>query len=135
MSSILLCFLSIFFVYCDIVMSKEGDLMTAGEKIRYIRESKNITQAELAEILGMKSKSAVSRTESSGDKLTTKTIMRYAKALGVSPVDIISEDKPTPPAKIEVELARSNTNDLKRLRAYIDYLLTLERQDTNENNS
>lgn len=109
--------------------------MTAGEKIRYIRESKNITQAELAEILGMKSKSAVSRTESSGDKLTTKTIMKYAKALGVSPVDIISEDKPTPPAKIEVELARSNTNDLKRLRAYIDYLLTLERQDTNENNS
>ena len=103
--------------------------MTAGEKIRYIRESKNMTQGELAEVLGLKSKSAVSRTEASGDKLTTKTILKYAEALGVSPVDIISEEKEVSPAEIERELKKANNATLRRISAYIDYLLAIRHSD------
>ena len=118
-------FFSTFVIYS---LSKEGDYMTAGEKIRYIRESKNMTQGELAELMGLKSKSAVSRTEASGDKITTKTVMKYAEALGVTPLDIISEEKEVSPAEIEKELKRADSSTLRRIKAYIDYLLSIEQQ-------
>jgi len=59
--------------------------MTVGERIREVREQSNMSQIELAEKMGYKDKSSISKIESSGNKVTLKTIEKAAKALNVSP--------------------------------------------------
>ncbi|MBQ0112417.1 MAG: helix-turn-helix transcriptional regulator [Bacteroidales bacterium] len=58
--------------------------MTVGERIKYIRELKGYTQTELAKKMHYASKSAVSRTENSGDKVGSNRIKEFAIALDVS---------------------------------------------------
>ena len=63
--------------------------MTVGERIRQIRESKGISQEELAKILGLKDKSSVCKIEKAGDDISTKSIKKYATALGVSVAELM----------------------------------------------
>ena len=55
-----------------------------GERIKAARLQLGISQKELAERLGLKSKSTICKIEKGEDNLTTETIAKYAKALGVS---------------------------------------------------
>lgn len=58
--------------------------MTVADRIRLKREELNISQEELAKMIGNKDKSTISKIEKSGDKITMKNIKRIADALGVS---------------------------------------------------
>lgn len=55
-----------------------------GERIKAARKELGISQTELAQRLGLKSKSTICKIERGEDNLTTETIAKYAKALGVS---------------------------------------------------
>ena len=57
--------------------------MTVADRIKRLREKRELTQLELAQRMGYKTKSAVSQLEASGDKITLKTVTRAANALGV----------------------------------------------------
>lgn len=60
-----------------------------GERIRNLRELKNIDQMSLAEMLGYKSQSTISKWESGTNLPTGKKLMELAKILGVSTNEIL----------------------------------------------
>ena len=55
--------------------------MTVGERIKQIRDEKGMSQEDLAKKLGLKDKSSVCKIERAGDKISTISIKKYAKAL------------------------------------------------------
>ena len=59
-------------------------MSTLGQRIRRRREELNLTQQELAERLGYRSKVSVSNAENDRDDMTTTRISKYAEALEVS---------------------------------------------------
>lgn len=59
--------------------------MTVGERIKYAREIRGISQEELAKKLGLKDKSSVCKIEKAGDNVSTKSVKKYADALGTTP--------------------------------------------------
>lgn len=59
--------------------------MTTGERIKKRREELGLTQAELAERLGYKSRAAICTVEKDKEDLTTTRIRKFAMVLGVSP--------------------------------------------------
>lgn len=63
--------------------------MTVGERIKQKRIELGISQDELAQKMGYASKSAVSRTENSGDNIGRKRVIAYAEALGCEPSDLM----------------------------------------------
>lgn len=58
--------------------------MTVGERIKQRREELGMSQTELADLIGLKGKSSISKVEKSGDDVTLKNVDRYAQALKVS---------------------------------------------------
>jgi transcriptional regulator with XRE-family HTH domain len=56
--------------------------MQVGHKIKKIRDERNISQAEMAELLGM-SQSAYSRMERDETQVVMDELVRYAKTLNV----------------------------------------------------
>lgn len=63
-----------------------------GKKIRDRRESLNMTQEQLAEKLGYKSRSSINKIESSGRNLPQSKIVAIAKALRTSPSYLMGWD-------------------------------------------
>lgn len=59
--------------------------MTIGEKIRKARIKKGYTQAELAELLGYKSRSSINKIEVEGRDIPRSSIVKFAEVLGVTP--------------------------------------------------
>lgn len=59
--------------------------MTVGERIRNLRESKYITQSQLAKLVGLSDKSSISKIEKAGNDITLKNIERIADALNTTP--------------------------------------------------
>lgn len=57
---------------------------TLGTRIKRRREELGLTQTELAERLGLKSKVSVSNAENDRDDMTTTRIQKYAEALNTS---------------------------------------------------
>lgn len=58
--------------------------MTVGERIKSARESKGLSQEELAKRMGYAGKSSVCKAETWGDNITTTKVVKFANALGVS---------------------------------------------------
>lgn len=58
---------------------------TVADRIRMRREELHMTQADLAEKMGLLDKSSVSKIEKSGNDITLKNIERIAKILKVTP--------------------------------------------------
>ena len=75
--------------------------MTIYERIKYLRESFNMSQQELAEKVGYKDKSAISKVERGDRDINQSMIMKYAAVFGVSPSYILygnefeNENSPT----------------------------------------
>lgn len=63
--------------------------MTIGERIKIRREELNMTQEELAQILGYKSRSSINKIELGGNELTQKKIKAIATALKTTPAYIM----------------------------------------------
>ncbi|MCD7722518.1 MAG: transcriptional repressor LexA [Clostridiales bacterium] len=58
--------------------------MTVYEKIRYLREQQGMSQQELADKIGYKSRSTINKIELGQRDLTQSKVAAFAKALGVS---------------------------------------------------
>lgn len=63
--------------------------MTIGERIKIRREELNMTQEELAQILGYKSRSSINKIELGGNELTQRKIKAIATALKTTPAYIM----------------------------------------------
>lgn len=63
--------------------------MTVGDRIKQKRIELGLSQDELATKMGYSSKSAVSRTENSGDDVGRKRVVAFAKALGCEPSELM----------------------------------------------
>lgn len=59
--------------------------MTVGERIKKARQEKGITQTELAERLGYKSRSSINKIEVEGRDIPRSMVVKFAQALGVTP--------------------------------------------------
>lgn len=59
--------------------------MTVGERIKRARQEKGITQTELAERLGYKSRSSINKIEVEGRDIPRSMVVKFAQALGVTP--------------------------------------------------
>lgn len=71
--------------------------MTVGEKIREARLKKGYSQAELAELLGYKSRSSINKIEVEGRDIPRSSIVRFAEVLDVTPAYLMGwEDEPNP---------------------------------------
>ena len=67
------------------------------ERIKYLREKQNMSQNELAEKVGYKHKSAISKVELGMRDITKTMIIKYAQALGTTPSYLMGwteEEKP-----------------------------------------
>ncbi len=81
-----------------------------GEKIKEIRKSRKITQAELAELINVDSK-YISRIETSNASPSLEVVHNIAKALNVQEKDLFD----TSCMKTKEELDREIIDGLKRL--------------------
>ena len=59
--------------------------MVVGEKIRTRREELGMTQDELAERMGYKSRSTIAKIEKGVNDVTQTTLVKFAKALNTTP--------------------------------------------------
>ena len=78
--------------------------MTIYERIKELRLAKNMTQDELAEAVGYKSKTAISKIERGERDISQSMIVKYAEALDTTPTYLLCGD---------TESAKDN--DLKEL--------------------
>lgn len=69
--------------------------MTVADRIRYMRDERQLTQLELAQRMGYKTKSAVCKIEASGNDITLKIVSKAAAALGVSEAYLMGWNEPT----------------------------------------
>jgi transcriptional regulator with XRE-family HTH domain len=72
----------------EIVISKQE----IGERVRAIRQAREMTQAQLAEILGTRHTN-VSGIERGTRGLTIQQLVKLARALDVSPAEILDADR------------------------------------------
>ena len=78
-----------------IFTQKGRDEMTTGEKIKQLRKALGLTQEELGNMIGVQ-KAAINKYESGVVvNLKKSTISSLAKALHVSPVELLSPDSLT----------------------------------------
>lgn len=64
--------------------------MTIGEKIKQAREKKGLSQTELAEKLGYKSRSSVNKIETGGRDIPRSQIVKIAKILDIPPSSLVN---------------------------------------------
>lgn len=67
--------------------------MTIYQRIKYLRESSNMTQQELAEKVGFKTASAVNKIELGLRDINQTKIRAFANALGVTPGELMGDSK------------------------------------------
>lgn len=70
--------------------------MTVGEKIKEARINKGMTQQELADKLGYKSRSSINKIEVGGRDIPRSQIVEISKILGVTPAYLMGWDDPEP---------------------------------------
>lgn len=61
------------------------------ENIKLLRKAKNISQATLAEMTGYNDRSSIAKIEKGGVDIPRSKIILFAKALGVTPGELIGE--------------------------------------------
>lgn len=71
------------------IIPKGADNMTIGEKIRQARIAKGLTQEELAEKLGYKSRSSINKIETGGRDVPRSQLKKIAEILDVSPISLL----------------------------------------------
>lgn len=84
--------------------------MTVGDRIRTAREKLGVSQEDLAKRLNLKDKSSVCKIEKAGDNISTKSIKKYADALGVSPSFLMGWEQTPFGPRDEYAIERDQTN-------------------------
>lgn len=86
--------------------------MTVGELIAKYRKEKGLSQEELANLLGYKSRTTINKIENGQREVPRKMIAQLSIILNVSPLDLLGEnDKSSTP-----------TNKREALHSFIDNL-------------
>lgn len=83
--------------------------MTIGDRIKQLREAKKMSQDELAQAVGYKSRSTVGKIELGKMDITQSSVVAIAKALGTTPGYLMGwEDNLAPSAESleNLELAK-----------------------------
>lgn len=70
--------------------------MKCNEKIKHLRERKNLTQQELADIVGLKTASAINKIEMGLRDLKQSSIATFAMALDVTPAELLDDTELLP---------------------------------------
>ena len=94
--------------------------MTIGERIKKRREELGLTQSELAERMGYKSRAAICTVEKDKEDLTTTRIRRFAEALQTTPAYLMGwEEDAYFESKIkELPLTPKEMNEALRFYSY-----------------
>ena len=91
-------------------------MTTIGERIKKRREELNMTQAELARILGYKSRTSVYKMELGERGLPQKKIKQIAEALHTTPEYIMGwEEKPKPKSSTKIQFSEESSVNFHRL--------------------
>lgn len=109
-------------------------LLDVGGKIRECREALGMTQDELAEKAGYKSRSSINKIERGGNNLPQSKIVLFAKILQTTPAYLMGweDEEKNPPIELnEREILKKMIDSadyelLVQLRNYLKYLLWLE---------
>lgn len=110
--------------------------MTVADRIIKRRKELNITQDDLAKMLGLSDRSSVNKIEKSGNDITLKNIRRIAKALDCSVPYLMGYDEESDDSEIKdpsndrTELYDSlvsyienfNNRQMQLLKSYIELL-------------
>lgn len=76
----------VFFLNCGIIIYiKLGVIMDIYDKIKYLREKMNLSQEELANKLGYKSKTSIHKIEQKKTDLPLSKVKEFAKVLNTTP--------------------------------------------------
>lgn len=67
--------------------------MTIGDRIAKFRKEKGLSQEELANLLGYKSRSSIQKIESGERDVPRKMIAQLSIILNVSPLDLLGENE------------------------------------------
>ena len=84
--------------------------MTVGERIKTARERLGVSQEDLAKRLNLKDKSSVCKIEKAGDNISTKSIKKYADALGVTPSFLMGWEQTAIGPRDEYAIERDRMN-------------------------
>ena len=109
--------------------------MVIGQKLREIREAKNMSQCEIAEATGLV-QPYVSRVENGHTIPGVETLEKWAQALNIALYQLLYDgEEPPKPLKLSgqnnLELwgdSGRQTHDLKRLRQYLARMKERERE-------
>lgn len=98
--------------------------MTMGERIRQRREELKLTQTDLANRMGYKSRAAICNIEKDKEDLTTARISKLAKALNTTPAYLMGwEESNLLDAEdfIETNKTKVSKNELEAMKLYSAY--------------
>lgn len=102
--------------------------MTNGERIAKFRAEKGMTQEELAEKLGYKSRSSINKMEIGKRDIPRNMIVKISEILEISPLELLGMEKSCPGseedwAALEKKLNMLSESDLKKAINYVDKLI------------
>ena len=100
--------------------------MTVGERVKLLRERKGMTQAELANQLGYKTKSSVTHIECGRD-IPRSLVVRLAQVLDTTPAFLMGwENEKAPDDVRSVIIDKINSLPEDKLDRLLGYLEALE---------
>lgn len=89
--------------------------MDIGDRIRYRREQLNLTQEELAHLIGYKSKTSINKIELNVQQLKQSKIKAIAKALQTTPAFILGWEGLDDREKLRDKLLEDLFNKIRKL--------------------
>ena len=101
--------------------------MDLGEKIQSIRKSKNITQEELADKIGVK-RSVISKYENNSVSISIETLSKIAKVLDVSIQSFFESEIPLETTANFLKYATENNVELVRKPTFDERVMNAFKQ-------
>ena len=103
-----------------------------GRRLKHVRESKGLSQEELAVLIGLKDRSSISKIEKGERGMDYICLSRLISALGVSPLVFFDADQSTVLTGHEQEVIIEYRNH-PEFQPAIDAMLGIEKKEENGN--
>lgn len=97
-----------------------------GAMLRAAREKKNVTQAEMADHLGM-GRNIVYMVESGGNKASAELILGYCDKLGMTPNELLHVKDDSIPTELKKQIASMSESEIETLSALLSVFLARNR--------